>query len=76
LALILLKSETDNIHSMCTPDKECTGCESENDYFANKHSIEFQWKQLKLAEQCCRNWRLKLMKKKPTKLIPPKIDAT
>jgi hypothetical protein len=62
LALILLKSETDNIDSLCNPSDNFTQCESEDNYFANRHTLQFQWRQLKLAEQRCKQWRLKLMK--------------
>ncbi len=62
LALILLTSETENIDSLCNPSDHCSECESEDNYFANRHTLQFQWHQLKLAEQCCKQWRLKLMK--------------
>ncbi len=62
LALIQLKSETENINSLCRPSDHCAECESEDSYFVNRHSLHFQWRQLKLAEQCCKQWQLKLMK--------------
>jgi hypothetical protein len=49
LALILLKSENENIDSLCRPSDNCAQCESEDSYFANRHSLQFQWHQLKLA---------------------------
>ncbi len=63
LALILLKSETDNINSLCDPSDNCGRCESEETYLAESKTLPFQWRQLKLAENCCKQWRLKLMKK-------------
>jgi hypothetical protein len=66
LALILLKSETQNINSLCDPSDNCVQCESEDSYFANRHRLQFQWHQLKLAEQRCKQWGL----------IQLKIDAT
>jgi hypothetical protein len=68
LALILLKNETENIDSLCEPSDNCTQCESEYTYFANKNSLQFQLCQLKLAEQCCKLWQLKLMKKEANKI--------
>jgi hypothetical protein len=53
LALILLKSETENIDSLCNPSDHCAECESEDTYFNDKNSLQFQWHQLKLAEQQC-----------------------
>jgi hypothetical protein len=41
LALILLKSETENINSLCNPSDDCTQCESEDSYFANRHMLQF-----------------------------------
>ncbi len=63
LALILLKSETDNINSLCDPSDNCGRCESEETYLAESKMLRFQWRQLKLAENCCKQWRLKLMKR-------------
>jgi hypothetical protein len=63
LALILLKSETDTIESLCDPSDNCGRCESEETYLAESKMLPFQWRQLKLAENCCKQWRLKLMKK-------------
>ncbi len=56
LALILLKSETDTIDSLCDPSDNCAQCESEETYFADSKMLPFQWCQLKLAEQCCKQW--------------------
>jgi hypothetical protein len=56
LALILLKSETENIDSLCDPSDNCPGCESEDTYFANRNLLLFQWRQLKLAENQCKQW--------------------
>jgi hypothetical protein len=30
--------------------------------------LPFQWRQLKLAENCCKQWRLKLMRRKAEKI--------
>jgi hypothetical protein len=68
LALILLKSETDNINSLSDPSDNCAQCESEDNYFANKHTLQFLWLQLKLVKQCCKQWRLKLMKTEANKI--------
>ncbi len=68
LVLILLKSETDNINSLCDPSDNCARCESEENYLAESKTLPFQWRQLKLAEQCCKQWRLKLMKKEAAKI--------
>jgi hypothetical protein len=76
LALILLKSETDNIDALCDPSDNCTQCESEDTYFESKNLLQFQWCQLKLAERRCQQWRLRLMKTEANKLILLKIDAT
>jgi hypothetical protein len=67
LALILLKSETDTINSLCDPSNNCACCESEENYLAESKTLPFQWRQLKLAEQRCKQWRLKLMKKEAAK---------
>ncbi len=68
LALILLISETDNINSLSNPSDNCAQCESEDTYFANKNSLQFQWHLLKLAEQRCQQWQLRLMKKEANKI--------
>ncbi len=54
LALILLKSETDTIDSLCDPCDNCGCCESEETYLAESKALPFQWRQLKLAENCCK----------------------
>jgi hypothetical protein len=54
LALILLKSETDNTNSLCDPSDNCGRCESEETYLAKSKTLPFQWHQLKLAENCCK----------------------
>jgi hypothetical protein len=71
LALILLKSETDTIDSLCDPSDNCGHCESEKTYLAESKTLPFQWHQLKLAENCCKQWRLKLMKR-----VAQKINLT
>ncbi len=53
LALSLLKSETD---SLCDSSDHCAECESEQNYFKNQHSLEFRFRQLKLAEARCKQW--------------------
>jgi hypothetical protein len=68
LALILLKSETENIDSLGNLSDHCAQCENEDTYLANKNSPQFQWHQLKLAEQCCKQWRLNLMRKEVNKI--------
>jgi hypothetical protein len=68
LALILLKSETDNINSLCDPNDNCGRCESGETYLAESKMLPFQWRQLKLAENCCKQWRLKLMKREAEKI--------
>jgi hypothetical protein len=68
LALILLKSETDTINSSCNPSDNCTWCESKESYLAESKTLPFQWRQLKLAEQRCKQWQLKLMKKEAAKI--------
>jgi hypothetical protein len=68
LALILLKSETDTINSLCDPSDNCARCESEENYLAESKMLPFQYRQLKLAEQRCKQWRLKLMKKEAAKI--------
>jgi len=60
--LILLKSETDTIESLCDPSDNCGLCKSEETYLAESKMLPFQWRQLKFAENCCKQWRLKLMK--------------
>jgi hypothetical protein len=68
LALLLLKSENDTINSLCDPSKHCGRCESEETYLAESKTLPFQWRQLKLAENRCKQWRLKLMKKEAEKI--------
>jgi hypothetical protein len=68
LALILLKSETDTINSLCDPSDNCGRCESEETYLAESKTLPFQWRQLKLAENCCKQWQLKLMKREAEKI--------
>ncbi len=68
LALILLKSETDNINSLCDPSDNCGRCESEETYLAESKTLPFQWCQLKLAENRCKQWRLKLMRREAEKI--------
>jgi hypothetical protein len=63
LALILLKSENDTINSLCDPSDHCGRCESEETYLSESKTLPFQWRQLKLAENRCKQWRLKLMKR-------------
>jgi hypothetical protein len=63
LALLLLKSENDTINLLCDPSQNCGRCESEETYLAESKTLPFQWRQLKLAENCCKQWRLKLMKR-------------
>jgi hypothetical protein len=63
LALMLLKSETDTINSLCDPSDNCGCCESEETYLAESKTLPFQWRQLKLAENRCKQWQLKLMKR-------------
>jgi hypothetical protein len=68
LALLLLKSEKDTINSLCDPSKHCGRCESEETYLAESKTLPFQWRQLKLAENRCKQWRLKLMKREAEKI--------
>jgi hypothetical protein len=68
LALLLLKSENDTINSLCDPSKHCGRCESEETYLAESKTLPFQWRQLKLAENRCKQWRLKLMKREAEKI--------
>jgi hypothetical protein len=68
LALILLKSETDTINSLCDPSDSCGRCESEETYLAESKTLPFQWHQLKLAENHSKQWRLKLMKTEAEKI--------
>jgi hypothetical protein len=56
LTLILLKSETDTIDSLCDPSDNCGCCESEETYLAESKTLPFQWRQLKLAENHCKQW--------------------
>ncbi len=67
LALLLLKSEKDTIDSLCDPSQNCGSCESEDNYCAKSKTLPSQWRQLKLAENRCKQWRLKLMKKEAEK---------
>jgi len=66
--LILLKSETDTIDSLCDPSDNCGCCESEETYLAESKTLPFQWRQLKLAENHCKQWRLKLIKREAEKI--------
>ncbi len=68
LALMLLKSENDTINSLCDPSDHCGRCESEETYLAESKMLPFQWRQLKLAENRCKQWRLKLMKREAEKI--------
>jgi hypothetical protein len=68
LALLLLKSENDTINSLCDPSDHCGCCESEENYLAESKTLPFQWRQLKLAENRCKQWRLKLMKREAEKI--------
>ncbi len=68
MALTLLKSETENVNSLYAPRDNCAECESEESYFQNRHSLEFQWHQLKLAEARCKQWQMNLMKKEANKI--------
>jgi hypothetical protein len=68
LALLLLKSENDTIDSLCDPRDHCGRCESEETYLAESKMLPFQWRQLKLAENRCKQWRLKLMKREAEKI--------
>jgi hypothetical protein len=61
--LALLISETDTINSFCDPSDNCGCCESEETYLTESKTLPYQWRQLKLAENCCKQWRLKLMKR-------------
>jgi hypothetical protein len=56
LALMLLKSETDTINSLCDPSDNCGCCESEETYLAESKTLPLQWHQLKLAENHCKQW--------------------
>ncbi len=60
---MLLKSENDTINSLCDPSDNCRRCESEETYLAESKMLPFQWRQLKLAENRCKQWQLKLMKR-------------
>ncbi len=68
MALKLLKSETENIDYLCNPSDHCAECENEETYFYNRNSLQFQWRQLKLAENRCKQWQLKLMKREANKI--------
>ncbi len=65
---MLLKSETDTINSLCDPSDHCGRCESEETYLAESKTLPFQWRQLKLAENRCKQWQLKLMKREAEKI--------
>jgi hypothetical protein len=54
LALLLLKSEKDTIDSLCDPSDHCGRCESEETYLPESKTLPFQWRQLKLAENRCK----------------------
>ncbi len=69
LALLLLKSENDELYLLCDPRHNCGRCESEETYWAERQTLPFQWKQLKLAEDRCKQWQLKLMKREAEKII-------
>ncbi len=60
LALALLQDEKllINIHSLCDPIEHCAECENEDSYFKQKDTLQAQWRQLKLAEAGCKQWRL------------------
>ncbi len=58
LALILLKMKQTLLILYAIPVTTAQ-CESEETYFANKNSLQFQWRQLKLAEQCCKQWHFR-----------------
>jgi hypothetical protein len=45
LVLMLLKSE-------------CGCCKSEETSLTESKTLSFQWRQIKLAENCCKQWRL------------------
>jgi hypothetical protein len=68
LALLLLKSEQENIDSLCDPSRNCASCDGEETYWAKSKTLPFQWRQLKLAENRCKQWRLKLMKREAEKI--------
>ncbi len=65
---MLLKNETDTINSLCDPSDHCGRCESEETYLAESKTFPFQWRQLKLDENRCKQWRLKLMKREAEKI--------
>jgi hypothetical protein len=60
---MLLKSETDTINSLCEPSDNCGRCESQETYLAESKTLPYQWRQLKLAENGCKQCRLILMKR-------------
>jgi hypothetical protein len=68
LALLLLKSEKDTIDSLCDPSDHCGRCESEETYLAESKTFPFWWRQLKLAENCCKQWQLKSMRREAEKI--------
>jgi hypothetical protein len=53
---------------LCDPRGNCGRCESEETYWAERQTLPFQWKQLKLAEDRCKQWQLKLMKREAEKI--------
>jgi hypothetical protein len=61
-------NQPDTINTLCDPSNNCAWCESEETYLAESKMLPFQWRQLKLAEQCCKQWQLKLMKKEASKI--------
>jgi hypothetical protein len=63
VAQLLKSEEAPNIDSLCDASDHCTECESEDSYFEDKHTLQAQWQQLKLAEARCKQWRLCLMEK-------------
>ncbi len=42
LALLLLKSETDTVNSLCLPSEHCGRCESQKSYLKNINSLPAQ----------------------------------
>ncbi len=56
------------IDSLCDPSDNCGPCESEETYLAESKTLPFQWNQVKLPENCCKQWQLKLMKREAEKI--------
>ncbi len=56
LALLLLKSKNDDLNSLCDPSSHYGRCETEETYLAERETLPFQWRQLKLAENRCKQW--------------------